>query len=215
MNNPYRSSRAILLAAFCLLAAVGAWPQSKYALLVGIDVYSPQDHPIRPPELPPASDKFYDPGGSRWDLPTWPNLAGAVNDVKSMQALLTSRKFAFPNDAAHLHVLTNAQATRAAVLDAMQKYLVDQPARGDTVVFYYAGRATALVGRQGNQVEPRVEYYLLPVDALPGALAETGWSLDRAVDACAKQRIQVVCWLATNEPSALQSHQLSGSPCPR
>jgi WD40 repeat protein len=81
---------------------------------------------------------------------------------------------------------------------AIQKWLLPRAKPGDAVVFYYAGRATTVVTSQGPRVEPQVEYYLLPVDALPGALADTAWSLDRAVDECAKRRIQVVCWLATN-----------------
>jgi WD40 repeat protein len=81
---------------------------------------------------------------------------------------------------------------------AIQQWLLPRARPGDVVVIYYAGRATAVVDSRRPRVEPQVEYFLLPVDALPGAIAETGWSLDRAVDECAIRRIQVVSWLATN-----------------
>jgi len=41
-----------------------------------------------------------------------------------------------------MHVLLQNQATRDAILAAMQKYLVDEPASGDIVVFYYAGHGS-------------------------------------------------------------------------
>ena len=118
---------------FCVPSASA---QTKHALLIGIDTYEPHGRPITKVDVPDTA------GPSRFDILQWPDLDGAVNDVKSMQALLASPKFGFPSDAAHMHVLVQNQATHDAILAAMQKYLVDEPAAGDTVVFYYAGHGS-------------------------------------------------------------------------
>jgi hypothetical protein len=94
--------------------------QTKRALLVGIDEYTPAKKSNAPPA---AVDK---PRGlesepSRWDLPVWPTLEGAVNDALAVQETLTSPKFGFSKQEPYMKVLTNQQATRKAILDAMRK----------------------------------------------------------------------------------------------
>ena len=91
----------------------------------------------------------------------------------------------------------NILPTRANLDWAIRQWLLPKAKQGDMVVFYYAGRAAAVVTPQGPRIEPRVDYYLLPIDGFQSSPATTGWSLDRAVDDCARRRIQVVCWLAT------------------
>jgi len=167
MKSHGRMHARLILVFLGIVLTVSARAEVKYALLVGIDNYAPQGSHIRPPELPPVNEKFYDPGGSRWDLPTWPNLSGAVNDVKAMQALLTSRKFAFPNDLGHMDVLTNTQATRAVILGAMQKYLVDLPSRGDTAVFYYAGHGSQRRNSKTDKPD-KLDETIVPSDANTG-----------------------------------------------
>ena len=71
-------------------------------------------------------------------------------------------------------------------------------ARRPLVVFYFAGQAVASVKNQGPKVEPRVDYYLLPIDASRETLEQKGFSLDKAVQDCVGKRLQVVCWLATS-----------------
>jgi hypothetical protein len=121
-----------------LITSISLHAQTKRALLIGINQYAPNGQVEAKIKInvPDAS------GPSRWDLLVWPNLDGSLNDVEMMRALLVSPKFAFPGDTQHMHVLTNTEATRQAILDAMQKYLVDEPAPGDVVVFYYAGHGS-------------------------------------------------------------------------
>src|ERR1700677_406575 len=104
----------LLLAFFCALTSGHA--QTKRALLIGVDTYQPKGTHVA---HNPSSDQ------GRFALPQFEDLDGALNDVKSMQALLTSPKFGFPSDPDHMHVLSESQATRAGILAAMQKYLVD------------------------------------------------------------------------------------------
>src|ERR1019366_1631304 len=94
--------------------------QTKRALLIGIDEYARAGEPNHPPtgiEKPKGLESEV----SRWDLPTWPPLEGAVNDVHTMKELLASAKFGFSRDEPYTKVLTNRQATRQAILDAMRK----------------------------------------------------------------------------------------------
>jgi hypothetical protein len=134
-----------LLAVFCLLAPIlHASGQEKYALLIGIDTYQPANTTIKRPagentgRFAPGAPLFY-------------NLTGPTHDVASMRAVLTSTKFGFPNDDQHIHILENGAATRAGILAAMNKYLVEQPKKGDTVVLYIAGHGSLRVNSKSNK----------------------------------------------------------------
>ena len=157
----------VLAVCLCLGPSLACHAQTKRALLIGIDVYAPEGRAIHAPAPATKSEKFYDKTGSRWDLPTWPNLSGAVADARAMRNLLTSPKFGFPNDAVHIHILTNGQATRGASLEAMQKYLVDEPAKGDTVVFYYAGHGSQRYNSKSTKPD-HLDETIVPADARTG-----------------------------------------------
>jgi hypothetical protein len=130
-----------LLAAFCLLApALQASGQTKYALLIGIDTYQPANTTVKRPAG--ANTGRFAPGA-----PLFSNLTGPTYDVASMRAVLTSSKFGFPDDDQHIHVLENGAATRAGILAAMNKYLVEQPQKGDIVVLYVAGHGSLRVNK--------------------------------------------------------------------
>jgi WD40 repeat protein len=136
------------------------------------------------------------------DSPSAPDQAGAVlrwfrsaGWDESHQLLL--RDFGSSDPGTPDAPAPNILPTRGNLEWAIRQWLLPRARQGDLVVFYYAGRANAVVTPQGPQIEPRVEYYLLPIDGLRAASSTTGWSLDRAVDDCALRRIGVVCWLAT------------------
>jgi len=151
----------------------------RRALLIGINTYQPaQTNAQHPPGCT----------GGRCDLPVFENLDGALNDVAAMRDLLVSPKFGFTP--ATVAVLTNpalppsqlpyvalpaTQTTRDGILAAMQKYLVDLPHRGDTVVFYYAGHGSLRLNSQGNKLslmingkQMHADSTLVPSDAWTG-----------------------------------------------
>lgn len=66
------------------------------------------------------------------------HLDGCVNDVAIMKDAL-NRRFGFPEEG--MTVLTNEQATRVAMLAAMEK-LVEQAGPEDIVVFHYSGHGS-------------------------------------------------------------------------
>ncbi len=139
------SAARALLAVLCLLAlTLRASGQSKYALLIGIDTYQPANTTVKRP--PGINTGRFTPGA-----PLFNDLAGPTYDVASMRELLTSSKFGFPNDDQHIHLLENGAATRAGILAAMNKYLVEQPQKGDIVVLYVAGHGSLRVNTKSNK----------------------------------------------------------------
>jgi len=161
------------------LSATQAAAQTKRALLIGIDTYQP------------AGTQAQHPAGcvyGRCELGAFENLDGAVNDARAMADLLTSPKFGFPADKVVLltnpaepHprpgvvVLPAEQTSRDGILAAMQKYLVDLPQRGDTVVFYDASHGSLRVNSKGNKLTVLVngsyvhaDSTLVPADAYKG-----------------------------------------------
>lgn len=170
------------LSCIALLLVTPAAAQNKYALLIGIDHYQPKGtQTSRPPAAQDAGE-----GPSRWDLPVWPRLEGAVNDATAMRDLLASAKFGFPEK--NVHVLTESQATRDGILAAMQKYLVDQPQSGDMVVFYYAGHGSMRI----NSMNGRPDHFdetIVPVDANTGVFDIRNKEITRLFNAAADKGI--------------------------
>ncbi len=170
---------AVFSALVCVLAGPLAAAQTQRALLIGINTYQPAgttaDHP---------AGCIY----GRCELGTFQNLDGSVNDAQAMADLLTSPKFGFP--ATNVVLLTNpapphpspgvvilpaTQTTRDGILAAMQKYLVDVPQKGDTVVFYDASHGSLRVNSKGNKLTVLVDGQyvhadstLVPSDAYKG-----------------------------------------------
>jgi hypothetical protein len=138
------ASRRLLIALTLLAWLFPAQAQTKYALLIGINTYQPAGTTVRHPAG--VNTGRFAPGAPLFD-----NLAGPTNDVASMRGVLTSSKFGFPDDEQHMHVLLNGDATRAGILDAMKKYLVDQPQKGDTVVFYIASHGSLRVNSKSKK----------------------------------------------------------------
>lgn len=153
--------------------------QTQRALLIGINIYQPEGTQAQHP-----------PGCAygRCELGHFENLDGAVNDALAMADILTSPKFAFP--AENVVLLTNpsppkprsgvvvlpaAQTTRDGILAAMQKYLVDAPRRGDTVVLHVASHGSLRTNSKGNKLTVLVngqyvhaDSTLVPADAYKG-----------------------------------------------
>jgi hypothetical protein len=170
---------AALTALLCVFTGTKASPQTQRALLIGINTYQPEGTQASHP-----AGCIY----GRCELGHFDNLDGAVNDARAMADLLTSPKFSFP--ANQVTLLTNpappkprsgvvvlpaAQTDRDGILAAMQKYLVDLPQRGDTVVFYDASHGSLRVNSKGSKLTVLVngqymhaDSTLVPADAYKG-----------------------------------------------
>jgi hypothetical protein len=170
---------AALSACLFLLSGAQASPQTQRALLIGINTYQPEGTHAQHP----AGCTY-----GRCELSHFENLDGAVNDAQAMADLLTNPKFGFP--ANQVVLLTNpasarpkpgvlvlpaAQTDHDGILAAMQKYLVDVPQRGDTVVFYDASHGSLRVNSKGTKLTVLVngkyvhaDSTMVPADAYKG-----------------------------------------------
>jgi len=177
----HRLSR-ILRNAFLIAVLVGLWAplggyaQTQRALLIGIDTYASDD------------------GTSRGSTRGWTNLDGAVNDARTMQALLVSR-FGFEED--NTTLLLNRDATREGILAAVRTHLIEQAEAGDEVVFFYAGHGSQVKNTASTEAD-RMDETIVPSDAhlgvqdvrdkemrqLFGELLDRGVELTLIYDSC-------------------------------
>ena len=171
--------RAFCFSLVCGLTGTLAFSQSQRALLIGINTYQP------------AGTTAEHPAGciyGRCELGAFENLDGSVNDAQAMADLLTGPKFGFPaNQVALLTnpapvrprngivVLPASQTDHDGILAAMQKYLVDLPKPGDTVVFYDASHGSLRVNSKGTKLTVLVggkyvhaDSTIVPSDAYKG-----------------------------------------------
>lgn len=74
-------------------------------------------------------------------------LNGCLTDVRSMQILLEHRYGFDPKDTL---VLTDAQATRQAILSAFETHLIAQAKPGDVVVFHFSGHGHMVLDSDPN-----------------------------------------------------------------
>lgn len=74
-------------------------------------------------------------------------LSGCVNDVRSMQILLEHR---YGFDLNNIKVLTDAEATRQAILTAFETHLIAQAKPGDIVVFHFSGHGSMVLDSDPN-----------------------------------------------------------------
>ena len=110
-----------------LATATTARPPSKWALLVGINIYRNS--------------------GAR---PDFSNLAGCVNDVEDMKSLLLGT-YDFPPD--HIQVLTDARATHTAIIDAFKNHLIANAQANDVVIFYFSGHGSQMKDTSGDEAD--------------------------------------------------------------
>ena len=89
-----------------------------------------------------------------------PKLDGCVNDTRAVRSLLVDQ-FGFPES--NLTTLTNTDATRVAILDALDA-LVDATGKDDLVVIQYAGHGSQMTDREG--LSPNgLDNTIMPVDS--------------------------------------------------
>lgn len=161
----------------------------KIALLIGINIYQPEDTSVTRPADAPAEGRWA--GGLKFQ-----NLTGPAQDVVMMRQLLVSSKYGFPEE--NIHVLEGNDLTRAGILKAMQRYLIDEAQPEDTIVFYFSGHGSLRVNTasQGVQFdiggEPvPLENSLVAADAYLGADDIYSTDLRRIFNAAADKRVHL------------------------
>lgn len=126
---------AVVLGIFFGLLAATPGLAARHALLVGVKSYP--------------------------NLPANQQLEGPVNDVQSVKQRLV-RRFGFPEQ--NIIVLTDAAATRRAILDGLER-LADRIGTGDTVFIYFSGHGTSAYDEDNRRlgIEPYTGA-LIPAD---------------------------------------------------
>jgi hypothetical protein len=110
--------------------------QSK-ALLVGVNDYAPVG-----------------PGG--------PDLRGCVNDVRDMAHTLVALGYVRPVPAS-LRILTDANATRAKVLEGLD-WLIRGARREDRLIFYFSGHGSMIPDTSGDETVDAKDETICPHD---------------------------------------------------
>jgi len=144
---------SLILALVSLLCAsvLNAQTGRSRALLIGINDYSASSLPAPERSAPPDR--------------AWANLDGALNDVEMMRELLVAL-YGFQRE--DIAVLEDQQATREAILQALQKHLL-APAQKDDVVFFYFSGHGSQVRNSLSREEDRLDESLIPADSRLGA----------------------------------------------
>jgi hypothetical protein len=101
----------------------------------------------------------------------FPLLRGCVNDVELQYHLLVHRFGFQPDD---ILKLTDAQATRSAVLTAFEEHLIKQARPGDVVVFHFSGHGSRVLDPD-QDFPDGLNSTLVPVDSrLPAGFPRQG-----------------------------------------
>jgi hypothetical protein len=87
-------------------------------------------------------------------------LVGSKQDAKDMQQFIKS-VWGYQNH--QIRILTDAQATRQAILNAFDNWLIKGSRRGDKILFYFSGHGSHTTDRNGDESDGYDEF-LLPVD---------------------------------------------------
>ncbi|MCI0487189.1 MAG: caspase family protein [Blastocatellia bacterium] len=137
---------------------------ARRAVIVGIGIYNPDQ--VKAEARPKGSVRKETPrrqpaqaskGGTGGRKP-FANLDGPKTDVAKMNEILKNR-FGFTR----ITELRDQQATRAAILQAIQKHLIDEASEGDICVFYYSGHGSQVKNSKGGEADGMDES-IVPAD---------------------------------------------------
>lgn len=84
-----------------------------------------------------------------------PDLRGCVNDVRDMANTLSALGIV-PAVPASMRILTDARATKAAIMNGLG-WLIAGAARGDVLIFHYSGHGSQVVDTSGDEPDGRDE----------------------------------------------------------
>ena len=160
MSQLHPTDRARAAFLVLTLAAFGSAldGESRRAVLVGIDNYNPdpatQAQLLRDLKPPTVKRRAVEGDARYWQFA---NLDGAVSDVRLMKAVLQSLGFQ------DFVVLTDQDATADAILQALQKNLVDDAQPGDFRLFYYSGHGNHIKNLASTK-QQQEDQTLIPAD---------------------------------------------------
>lgn len=117
------------------------------------------DHPNKTMTSKTTPPKALLVGINRYQLPG-ADLQGCVNDVTNLRDCLIKY---FGATAGNIRVLTDARATRSAILDGL-KWLIKDAKAGDQLLFHYSGHGSQIRDLDGDEVKDHMDEVLCPHD---------------------------------------------------
>lgn len=141
--------RFATLVFIALLALPANAQPARRALLIGIDDYTASTLPVVGPKQHSG----------------WPDLQGSANDVRILTEMLVLR---YGFERKDIVTLTNQQATREAILRAIEQHLIRPAQKGDVVFYYFAGHG-AQVPNAASDEPDRLDESIVPADSRRGA----------------------------------------------
>jgi hypothetical protein len=124
---------------------------ARRAVLIGIDDYSASKIPPRR-GLSPVTDR------------SWVPLRGAVRDVDQLRELLVLH-YGFHPDA--ILVLRNQEATRDAIIAAIEKHLYEPAKKDDVLLFFFAGHGSQVENTLSSELD-QLDESIVPADSKLG-----------------------------------------------
>jgi hypothetical protein len=128
-------------------------PGTRRALLIGIDDYSASRMTSRRGMRSEGAERFVG------------NLRGAVRDVEIMREMLM-RRYGFRD--ADIVILKNQDATRDAIIGAIERHLIAPAKKDDVLLFYFAGHGSQVENTSSTELD-RMDESLVPGDTKIGA----------------------------------------------
>ncbi len=154
----------LIVLMLCMASVANA--QTRRALIVGIDDYTASSLP-RNMHVPPRVDRG------------WNDLRGSVRDAETFSAIL---QLLYGFNERNVVLLKNQNATRAAILNAIETHLVKPAQKDDVIVFYYAGHGAQVPNSLSDEVD-HMDESLIPADSRRGAPDIRDKELRRAFNA--------------------------------
>lgn len=164
---------------------------TRRAVLVGINLYQPanglndcgavSDQPAvapttRSPKSPvgssraqrvaPPSTSTQAKGAAVSGTPgrsAFGNLCGPGKDIQDMNAILKS-KYGFTE----IYILKDQEASREAILQNLEKHLIEEAKPGDICLFFYSGHGSKVKNSASNE-EDKYDESIVPADSYKGA----------------------------------------------
>jgi hypothetical protein len=142
-----RKRVAWMFAVLCALAFNAH--AARRALLIGINDYT-ASRLGRRIAMPPDRD--------------WVDLNGALNDVDAMRQMLV---LIYGFDERDIVTLTDQRATRIAILRSVEEHLLKPAAKGDVLLFYFAGHGSQVRNSLSDEAD-RMDESIVPADSRTG-----------------------------------------------
>ena len=175
----------LMLCIFFTGGAICGLAETRRALLIGIDSYQKS---ALPEKGSPNQEKITSSEPERMCRNTWSNLDGAVNDAKSMKDMLVT-KYGFKEK--DIVLLTEQNATRDGILNALRDHLLKPATAQDISFFYYAGHGSQVLNSKSKE-EDKKDESIVPYDSNKGAMDIRDKELAKIFNEIEAKKIQLV-----------------------